>query len=275
METLNHGSNSASLLRSSLVGNNSYSQSNDSQLAARPKQFTNGQEMMEDLEKLGETLGDFKAYDSQLSIAEVKHTRIVKCLYKATKDSKTGELVESKNANSYVRIPTKHLTEEHIIAEIKNLAPHVLTWLQSLEDGMIKDAHKAGQLKIYPQTLSLGKLIEKLEEENTSARLTKEKIEAWFDEVILEVLSVKFADKMGLNESSSDEELNKLEAILNAYKAKFSSLAGGKTFIKEADCLAMIGVIKNCEADETALGSRFIARLEGMNKKEEDLLLAL
>jgi hypothetical protein len=264
----------ANLAKVALMINLSGSNNTATTQANTTKPFSNGEEMRAELAKFGENLGDFKAYDSQLTIAEIKHTRIVKCLYKAVKNA-AGNLVDSKFVSSYVRIPTKHLSEEHIIANIAELAPYVLSYLQGIEDAMIKDSHKAGLGRVYCEGLSLAKLIEKLEESDSSSRLTKEKIELWFDDVIQDALGAKFAAKMGLSENSSEQELEKLELILNAYKAKFSSLAGGKTFIKEADCLAMIAVITNCEAEETSLGARFIVRLEKMNMKEEDLLLAL
>lgn len=239
------------------------------------KPFTTGEEMRAELAKFGEVLGAFKPYDSQLPLSEIKHTRIVTCLYKATKDSKTGELVPSKWSNSYVRIPVSHLSEEVVKANIDELAPYVVSYLRSIEDIMIKESHKNGLLSVYCEGLNLAKVLEKLDETDSGSRLNKEKIEAWFVDTLQDALAAKFADKMGLNENSSEAELARLEAILEAYKAKFASLASGKTFIKEADCLAMIGVIKNCEAEETSIGSRFLARLEKMGTKEEDLLLAL
>lgn len=217
------------------------------------------------LEKLGETMGDYKPYDSQLPIAEIEGTRIVKCLYQKS----------SKQASSYVRIPCKHLTEELLAARMSELTPYLLNYLQEVESQMIKDEHKQGLLSCYVDALSLDKIIEKLEASEAGARLNKEKIEAWFASDLAESLTVRFAEKLGISENPSEEQLAKLEMILAAYKKKFSSLASGKTFIKEEDCTNMISVIEFCEADKSLIGSRFIARLGKMQKKEEDLLLAL
>lgn len=227
--------------------------------------------MNEELALLGEKLGEFKAYDSQLAIPEITGTRIVKCLYQ--KSTKTGEKLRD---NSYVRVPTKHLTEEYIVSKIADLSPYVLTWLQGLEDSMIKKSHAKGSLSVYTPSLSLDKIVDMLEESEAGARLNKEKIEAWFTEYLEISLADKFALKLGINESSTDEELMRLELVLNAYKAKFASLAGGKAFIKEEDCIAMIAVISSVEeARESLLGRRFISRLEGMKTKTDELLLSL
>lgn len=226
--------------------------------------------MNEQLTKLGEKLGEWKAYDAQLPLAEIDGTRIVKALYQVNKG--TGKKAQE---NSYVRVPTKHLTEEKLVARIAELSPYVLSWLQELEALELRAAHKKGQLNVFCGNLSLDSLIQKLEESEAGARLNKEKIEAWYDAHILESLTVLFAGKMGITEHASEEQLVKLELVLNAYKAKFASLASGKVYIKEADCLAMITVITNCEAEGSLLGARFISRLEKMQVTKDDLLLAL
>lgn len=221
---------------------------------------------------LGEVFGEFKPYDSQLPIADIEGTRVVKCLYQAGKDGK--KVAE----NSYVRIPTKHLTEELIVNRIAELTPYVLTYLQGIEDQAIKNDHKAGIVSVYVESLSLDKIVEILETSEAGSRLNKEKIAAWFNAEVADNLAVLFANKLGivLGEDNIDEsKLMKLESVMNAYKGKFESLAGGKTYIKEEDCIAMIEVIKNCNAETSLIGSRFIARLEKMSSKEEELLMSL
>lgn len=217
------------------------------------------------LEALGEKFGEYKPYDSQLPIAEIAGSRVVKCLYQKS----------SSQASSYVRVPTKHLTEELILERIAELTPYVLTFLQDVEDSMIKADHKAGLLSVYTESLSLDKLIERLEAAEQGARLNKEKIEAWFDDCIAEDLVTFFAAKMNISNEPTEDELAKLALVLGAYKKKFASLASGKTFIKEADCIAMAKVIQECGAGDSLIGSRFIARLDKMSQKEEDLLLTL
>jgi len=231
---------------------------------------TNAFEGSLELEKLGEKLGEFKLYDSQLPLATIAGTRIVKCLYQAPKDKS-----KVKKENAYVRIPCKHLTEEIIVSRIAELTPYILDYLQEQEDGIIKDEHKLGAMNIFTDSLSVDRLIERLEDKNEGARLNKDKIEKWFTDDIYSGLLEQFAAKMGLDEESPEEELIKLEVVINAYKNKFTSLASGKTYIKESDCVAMIGVIVKCGAEDSLLGKRFLARLESMKSKEDDMLLSL
>lgn len=220
---------------------------------------------------LGERMGEWKAYDSQLTIPEIAGTRIVKALYQTNKATN-----KKLRENSYVRLPTSHITEEVIVARISELSPYVLSWLQELEAIELRAAHKKGQINVFTDGLSLDAIIARLEESETGARLNKEKIEAWYDSYLLNSLTMLFAAKMGITDTASEEQLAKLEIVLNAYKAKFASLASGKVYIKESDCKAMIVVIRSDDdAAASLLGMRFISRLEKMQEKEDDLLLAL
>lgn len=224
------------------------------------------------LASLGEELGVYKPYDSQMVLADITGTRAVKCLYRTDPKKPASQ----QNQSVYVRVPTKHLTEELVTANIAELAPYVTGWLQGLEDTIIKEQHKRGQLSVYTESLSIDALIEYLEETQESGRLTKDKIGAWFDTDIADNLSLLFADKMGLSDQPSDIELAKLAAIIGAYKGKFCALASGKAFFEPSDREALIKVIHSCEAASSNLGSRFIARLSKMTeKKVEELLLSL
>ena len=225
------------------------------------------------LAMLGETLGEWKEYDSQLPLARIKNTRICKALYKT--NNRTGEIA---GINSYARIPTKHLTKQTVIDNAEKLAPYVLDYLQGVENLMLKAQHKNGQLNIFTDGLSINRLINKLDEGSENSRLTKVDIESWFDEYISNNLTELFAVKMGIDEDSDGNVFIILDKKIAAYKAKFASLAAPKPFIKEADCLAMISVMEKCEPEEdtrSLLSSRFITKLAGMHSEKEETLDAL
>lgn len=232
---------------------------------------TIGLESATTLDNLGETLGEWKAYDPQLPVAEIAGTRIVKCLYKADSSGKRA------HENCYTRIPSTHLTEEVIVEQITELAPYVLSFLQEWEDKGIKAAHRSNQSRIYTEYLTLDKVIEALEESEQGARLNKDKIEKWFKDSVMGSLFDLFADKMGVtdHDNITPEQAAKLTLVIEAYMKKFCSLASGKTYLKSPDRIAMIGVIEKCNAQNTLIGARFIRRLESMVEKQEDILEAL
>lgn len=223
------------------------------------------------LAALGLKLGEFYPYDSALAstYAEPDGTRLVKCLYKANAEGK--KVAE----NSYTLVPTGHITEETVAERIAELAPYVVTFLQEWEDKAIKEQHKDGVTRIFTEYLTMDKVLAALEESEAGARLNAEKIGKWFVDTIQDSLLLAFMDKLGITDQPTPDQEARLATVLDAYRKKFESLASGKAFIKEADCKAMILVIQTAEAAETTLGRKFIARLEGMKAKEDDLLLAL
>jgi predicted transcriptional regulator len=209
------------------------------------------------LSSLGETLGEFKAYSNDLPIADITGTRIVKCLYQLNKatGTKAGD-------NSFVRIPTKHLTEAIIVERVTELSPYILAYLQ-------------GSLSVYTEYLSVDKLIAGLEASEAGARLTKEKVEAWFIESMEDNLKLLICDKMNIVDSITSEQEQKIQLMVNAYKLKFVSLANPKTVLVVADRDAMINVITKCEAQDSLLGARFIAKITGMKEAIQEQLLEL
>lgn len=221
------------------------------------------------LEKANLELGVFYPYDATVGVPEIEGCRAVKCLYKASKDGK------KENENSFVLIPTAHLTDELVAARIDELAPYLTGYLQGVEDTDIKAQHKKNASRIYTEYLSLDKIIEALEASEAGTRLNAEKIEKWFTDNLADSLILAFATKLGIEGEPTEEQIAKIEQVVNAYNKKFQSLAGGRTVLKENDCKAMVIAIRAADADSTVLGRRFIARLEGMKEIEEEVLLSL
>lgn len=211
----------------------------------------------------------FRPYDSQLPIEVATEQRTVKCLYKETKDGKkAGE-------NSYINIPTNHISEKVVIDRIQELAPYVVNFLQSEEDKLVKDAHKAGSLGFGTSWFSLEKVLEALDEAGQGNRLNAEKIEQWFTADMQDSLAVAFMEKLGMSDEPTQEELEKLVLITTAYKDKFKSLASGKTWYKPEECKLLQRALEVTGAKSSTIGERFYARLGKMQEASEDLLLAL
>jgi hypothetical protein len=165
-----------------------------------------------------------------------------------------------------------------------DLSPYVVTWLYGVEDMLIKADHRKGLTSVYCDGLSIEKIMAYLDELDLGGRLNKEMIGNWFDAEVLEHLTILFAAKIGLDLDSDSVDENlvaKLELILNAYKGKFESLAGGKTFIADDQCEAMLGVItqvsKRAQNNNVlnGIGSKLVAKLEKMKAKEVETLLSL
>lgn len=221
---------------------------------------------------LGVSVGDletFRPYDSALPVPALKGYRTVKCLYK--KNPKTGK---SLAENSYIRV-ADYISEDLVLSKITSLASIVVGYLQGEEDKLIKQYHVDGASQVSEKDLTIDAIIEAIESSSVSQRLNKEKIEDWYQMEMVDDLTVLFSDKLSIDidNEPTENELEKLQIVLNAYKGKFVGLASGKTHYKEPDIKAMIEVMDVTGAKDTFIGGRFSVRLEKMLITDSDSLL--
>lgn len=214
----------------------------------------------------------YAPYDAQLPIKVGEGERLVKCLYKTNKQ--TGK---AAGTNSYILVPESHLSEQVVLDNAAKLAPYISAFLQDQEDKLIKEHHVKGGLGFSDTWLGLDKILEALDSAGQGNRLNKEKIETWFASDMQELLLVAFADKMGISDTPTEAEMAKLLEVVAVYRAKFASLASGKTaYRKEEAELLQRALDVTGLAENNLLGERFYARLESMkNTTHNDLLLAL
>ena len=213
-------------------------------------------------------LYQFRLYDPQLPIEIPQGHRIVKCLYK-TPRGKT----EAPTPNEYILVPTAHLSDSALRGNIERLLPYISAFLRAEEDRLIKESHKRGSKGFGPSWFSLDKIFLSLDKAGKSRRLKREDIIQWFNGHMRESLELAFTKKLG---ASSNADLAKVEAIVEAYRAKFGALAGGKTSYKQEDREALLRALDITGANTSEIGRRLQARLEGMEaQKNEDLLAAL
>lgn len=214
----------------------------------------------------------FRPYDAQLPTEDIKGCRIVKCLYK--ENTKTGK---KAGENSYINIPTNHLTESVLRDNFDRLVEYFLSYMQEQEDAIIKLAHKTGSIGFGESYFSLDKIVDYLAETGQSARLNKEKIQAWFSSEVEDSLLSAFAGKLGIDtENPSESELEQLLQVTSVYRAKFESLASPKVHYKKEECELLQKALAVTGADKSVIGSKFVNRLESMkNVNSNDLLLSL
>lgn len=223
-----------------------------------------------------QTTYTFKAYDAQLPIVIESGLRVVKCLYKETKDKVSGK-TKRVGENAYIKVPVGHVTAELVEKEIKTLAPIFVQYLQMEEDKIVKEAHKGGSIGFGDSFFSLQKIVEAIEAEAAGNRLTTEAVHAWFTEEVEELLLVAVAEKLGIDSlKPTDSELSKLQLISDAYKNKFGSLASGKTHYRREEAELLQKALEVTGAKTGLLGGKFYSRLEGMkNTSTDELLLSL
>lgn len=213
----------------------------------------------------------FRPYDPKMHYPEIPGFRQVKCMYKV--DKKTGK---KPHANSYIRI-ADYIHESSVQDNLTALMPYIVAFLKDQENGYIKSLHMAGKTKVAADDVSFDALVEYMEQNTASARLTKEDVEAWFAAKIEAPLIDAVSERLGVSEEPTEQELDKLAAIVETYKTKLSGLAGGRTVYRaeEAERL-QAALVRAGVATGDVIGSRFNDRLEKMKTATaDDLLLAL
>lgn len=210
------------------------------------------------------------AYDPKSSKAFTGQ-RLSKVTYKTVTD-KTSELYGVKRESKCVSLPL--VKTDDVVANIVALAPAVVEYLHTVQDKIVRERVDAGAGHITMQEISIAACVEWLDSNSESGRLTKEVVATWFKDTIEEPLAVVLADKLGVSDTPTDDESNKILAVVDAFKGKIASLAGGKTAYEPKVCKSLLNALELAPAGDV-LATRFTARLNKMieeAKQNEDLL---
>lgn len=191
--------------------------------------------------------------------------RLAKITYKV--DKATGIKPESKA----VSIPV--ITFDAIQPHLASLKDEIVAMVHGAQDKLIRSKVEAGAIEVQDTECNLQATIAWMLEE--SGRLTGETIRGWFQDTLRDNLMVTFADKLGIGETPSKEQADKLAKVLQGYEDTFAKLASGAASFTELQKANMLKALELVEDDEDSLKQRFIARLSKAKEKEEDLLMNL
>jgi hypothetical protein len=197
--------------------------------------------------------------------------RLSKVTYKTVND-KESPLYGIKRESQCVSIPM--IAANEVASNLVALTPHVIEYLASVQDKIIREKIDAGSKHIGNEDISISAMVEWLETNNESGRLTKETVGKWFDENIGDMLAVVLAEKLGVSATPTDKESAQIMAVVGTFKDKVSSLAGGKTSYEPKMCDSLIKCLELAPAGD-ALASRFTTRLTKMKdeaSKNVDLI---
>jgi hypothetical protein len=200
--------------------------------------------------------------------------RLSKVTYKTITD-KDNPLYGVKRDSKCVSLPVIPVAD--VVTNINALAPYMVEYLHSVQDKIVREKIDAGATSIAMADINIPAIIDYLDTNNESGRLTKESVAAWFNENIADNLTVTLADKLGISENPTDAESNKIIAVVEAFKGKISSLAGGKTAFEPKICKSLINALELAPAGDV-LATRFTARLNKMiaeHKSDDELLACL
>lgn len=145
------------------------------------------------------------------------------------------------------------------------LLPHIQTYLHSVQDKIVRAALEASSDLQYisDEQVSIAAIVDYLEDSDESGRLTKSGMEEWFASNVADSLMVQLAERLGVSEQATPEELGKIEAVMAAFKGKISALAGGKTSY-DAKTATQLQKAVALAPEGDVIADRMVARLQKM-----------
>lgn len=177
-----------------------------------------------------------------------------------------------KRPSKAVSVP--HLTAAQITENMHALAPHLITYLESVQDKIIREMLESSDnlLHVSQESIDVPAILEYLEDSNESGRLTKDTVKVWFKEKIADSLMVQLAEKLGVGDEPTSEDSAKIEKIVAAFEGKVASLAGGKTSYDAATAKQLQKCI-SLVPEGDVIADKFTVRLQRMIDAPEVSLL--
>lgn len=188
--------------------------------------------------------------------------RLSKVTWKTSND-KESQWYGIKRDSKAVSLPL--VTSEEISGNLVALSPYVAEYLHGVQDKIVRARIEAGASSISMAEVSVAGILEYLEAEDTGtgARLTKESVGQWFDSEIAENLALVLMEKLGVSEVPTDAESAQILKVVDTFKEKVASLAGGKTSYDPKMAASLQKCVALAPAGDSLAG-RFGARLQKM-----------
>lgn len=203
---------------------------------------------------------DFKALSGQ---------RTVSVWFKQTEKMKQ----EGKEAIKAQSVSIPFLSKDAIEENMQALMPHVIGYLETVQKKIITKAIEAGKTEIHTNEIDVTSCINYLDAEAKGDKLSEDDIKSWFDASLATLLTVSFADKLGVSDTPSQSQTETIDKMINVVKGKLASLSSPKVKFSPIHAEKIIGCLKLIEGDNIA--DRFISRLEAGLKSQEDDMMSL
>lgn len=190
------------------------------------------------------------AFDSKTSKAQ-EGQRLAKIGYK-----------ESKSGRTSVCCSIPFVETSEVVANLTQFLPHVQELVQATQDKIIRAAHEAGKTEVSDAELSIAEVLSFLDSESQGDRLSKEVIGQWFDGNLADILTLAFAEKLGISDNATQEDDKKISLIVGSYKEKLASLSGSKTLYTPEVCQNLTKALML--ADDDVMVMRLQKRIDKM-----------
>lgn len=191
-------------------------------------------------------------------------------LAKAIFKGRNGKAAQYKSQCASVPVIDERDVQTHLL----DLMPHIMSMLRNAQNECVRTAFLAGKKSISSQEVNINAAILQLDAEAKGTRLTAEDVVAWFDAEVQDALTVAFADKLGISDKPSEQEMKRIQQNVEGYKQMFASLSSGKTRYSKAQAEKLLKALQISESD-SVLADKFSARLQQMIAEWQDIEIAL
>jgi len=195
--------------------------------------------------------------------------RLAKVGYKSTKDKETKKEIPPKFPSICVSVP--QIPAEFLSADnIKRLAPYIGSMLEEAQNGVIRSLYESSQgslSAVSDDDIGIDAICGYLESQANGDRLSGDSIGAWFDTAARDNLTVIFADKLGFDLSTPEQEQT-VAKHCGMYRALMVSLSGKELAPTIQQKQAMRVVLRVSE-DDSVIAQKLTAKLDQLDKKPD------
>jgi hypothetical protein len=183
---------------------------------------------------------------------------------------KAGKDGRKAMASQCASVPVATLTSE----DCEFLSTHINGWFASVQDEIVREVVVSGADSVTTEQLSVEAVRNYLTTQAAGDRLNGEQIGYWFDTELADVLTVAFADKLGIGDVPSEAETTKLAQMCRVYRDCFTAMAGGRTSFDTAKREKLLKALALADTTD-GIGQRLQAKLEAMSKVTVEEMLGL
>ena len=207
-------------------------------------------------------------YTSGVTTALSGHTLAV-MNWKTSKE--TGIKRESKCCN----MPT--ISSDELMDSFDVLIPHVRNMLHDTRTAIVREMIEKNPncLLVSENDISIAACCEYLSSSSESGRMTKESLGNWFNNTLMDTLTLALATRLGVSDEPTAAEVHKIDILVASYKDKLCALAGGKTAYKKPIAISLLKAIELVSYDEDVTARKLRNKLIQMRDSTEPELVDL
>ena len=186
-------------------------------------------------------------------------------------DSKTGV----KRDSMYAELPV--LTSDDIKGNVGLLCEAIRYWCEDAQDSIVRDAVVAGKAGVELEEVGLDAIAAWVREQLSSGRLTGVAVAEWYAESMEAMLALVLAEKLGINEHSSEAMQKQLEGTLEVYKKNIVALSSGRTKYDKDTARKLLRAFEVTELVNTEddVGSKLVSKLRLMIQEPRTMVQML